>query len=91
MNTGLPSDLVPAARLDSFGTFWIFLSLSVGSSVIPIADVIFEHRVYLPSAGFFIAPATLLFAAAERAKTTAPNLSGQLCRRWARRPRSGPC
>ncbi|MBF0343504.1 MAG: tetratricopeptide repeat protein [Nitrospirae bacterium] len=42
-------------RLASFGVLWFFLSLSVESSVIPIADVIFEHRLYLPSVGFIIA------------------------------------
>ncbi len=42
-------------RLFSFGIFWFFITLSVESSVIPIADVIFEHRLYLPSAGFFLA------------------------------------
>jgi len=47
-------------RLISFGIFWFFITLSVESSVIPIADVIFEHRIYLPSAGFFIAVAASL-------------------------------
>jgi tetratricopeptide (TPR) repeat protein len=42
-------------RLASFGILWFFLTLSVESSVIPIADVIFEHRIYLPSAGFLLA------------------------------------
>ncbi|MBI5675812.1 MAG: tetratricopeptide repeat protein [Nitrospirae bacterium] len=42
-------------RLLSFGIFWFFITLSPESSVIPIKDVIFEHRVYLPSIGFFIA------------------------------------
>lgn len=45
----------PGLRLLSFGIFWFFLTLSVESSVIPIADVIFEHRLYLPSAGAFMA------------------------------------
>ncbi len=45
----------PAKRLVAFGIFWFFLSLAVESSVIPIEDVIFEHRVYLPSAGAFVA------------------------------------
>lgn len=36
----------------SFGVFWFFITLSVESSFIPIKDVIFEHRVYLPSVGF---------------------------------------
>ncbi|UFS71039.1 tetratricopeptide repeat protein [Geomonas sp. RF6] len=42
----------------SFGTIWFFLALSVESSVIPIKDVIFEHRLYLPSVGAFLALAT---------------------------------
>jgi Flp pilus assembly protein TadD len=40
-------------RLAAFGGVWFFVTLSVESSVIPLADLIFEHRVYLPSAGFF--------------------------------------
>lgn len=42
-------------RLISMGIFWFFLTLSVESSIIPITDVIFEHRVYLPSIGLIIA------------------------------------
>lgn len=39
----------------SFGILWFFIALAVESSVIPITDVIFEHRVYLPSVGAFFA------------------------------------
>ncbi|MFZ4439371.1 MAG: tetratricopeptide repeat protein [Syntrophales bacterium] len=42
-------------RIVSFGIFWFFVTLSVESSIIPIKDVIFEHRLYLPSVGFFMA------------------------------------
>ena len=43
-------------RLISFWIFWFFLTISVESSIIPIAqDVIFEHRTYLPGFGFFLA------------------------------------
>jgi len=42
-------------RLASFGLFWFFITISAESSIIPIADVIFEHRLYLPSIGFFLA------------------------------------
>ena len=42
-------------RLIAFGIFWFFITLSVESSIIPIADLIFEHRLYLPSFGAFIA------------------------------------
>ncbi|MDD5435371.1 MAG: tetratricopeptide repeat protein, partial [Nitrospira sp.] len=41
-------------RITAFGIFWFFITLSVESSIIPLADLIFEHRLYLPSAGFFM-------------------------------------
>ena len=47
-------------RLASFGIFWFFLALSVESTVIPLADVIFEHRLYLPLAGFAFFVVSLL-------------------------------
>ncbi|GFO64826.1 tetratricopeptide repeat protein [Geomonas paludis] len=49
----------PEFRLIAFGILWFFITISVESSVIPIADVIFEHRVYLPSVGAFIALAAV--------------------------------
>lgn len=48
--------------LIAFGIFWFFLTLSVESSIIPISqNVIFEHRTYLPSVGFFIAVTGAVF------------------------------
>ncbi|MFH0795485.1 MAG: tetratricopeptide repeat protein, partial [Candidatus Omnitrophota bacterium] len=41
-------------RLLSFGVFWFFLTLAPESSIIPIKDVIFEHRLYLPMVGYCI-------------------------------------
>ncbi len=41
-------------RVISFFIFWFFIILSPTSSFIPIQDVIYEHRVYLPSLGFFV-------------------------------------
>src|SRR5207247_600024 len=35
----------------AFSIFWFFLTLSPTSSVVPIIDVIFEHRLYLPLVG----------------------------------------
>ncbi len=55
----------PYYRLAGFGTLWFFITLSVESSVIPIVDVIFEHRVYLPSVGFFTGASTVLLLAAR--------------------------
>jgi hypothetical protein len=42
-------------RVTCLGIIWFYLALCVESSLIPIQDVIFEHRIYLPSAGFFMA------------------------------------
>jgi tetratricopeptide (TPR) repeat protein len=41
-------------RLASFGVFWFFITLSIESSIIPVPNVIFEHRMYLPSFGFLL-------------------------------------
>jgi hypothetical protein len=58
----------PRLRLAAFGIFWFFLTLAVESSVIPIADVIVEHRLYLPSVGFFLAVAVGGLVIAEKLK-----------------------
>jgi tetratricopeptide (TPR) repeat protein len=43
-----------AMKVASLGIVWFYLTLSVESSVFPIRDVIFEHRLYLPSVGIFM-------------------------------------
>lgn len=50
-----------SSRLIAFGIFWFFITLSVESSVMPIRDLIAEHRIYLPSVGAFMAVATAAF------------------------------
>ena len=45
-------------RLIAFGVLWFFITLSIESSILPLAMVIDEYRVYLPSAGFFLALAS---------------------------------
>src|SRR3990172_3193125 len=45
----------PLLRLVAFGIFWFFITIATESSLIPIADVIFEHRLYLPSFGLIVA------------------------------------
>jgi len=57
--TGRPA-LDPSVRLVALGIGWFFLALSVESSIIPIADAMNEHRVYLPSSALLPAVATLL-------------------------------
>jgi cytochrome c-type biogenesis protein CcmH/NrfG len=55
---GARPPLDPSVRLVALGIAWFFVTLSVESSVIPIADVMNEHRAYLPSAGLLPAAAT---------------------------------
>jgi hypothetical protein len=53
------------ARLISFGIIWFFVTLSVTSSFVVLYDVIFEHRLYLPSIGFSIVIAFLISKISE--------------------------
>ena len=48
------------AKLLSFAIIWFFVTLSVTSSFLVIYDMIFEHRLYLPSIGFAIFAALLV-------------------------------
>jgi protein O-mannosyl-transferase len=50
----LAAFLFKKQRVFSFGIFWFFLTISIESSIIPLQDLIFEHRTYLPSYGFFL-------------------------------------
>jgi len=58
---GLAIYLYNKNRILSFGIFWFFLTLSIESSIIPISDVIFEHRTYIPSFGYFLIIACLIY------------------------------
>ena len=55
-------------RLAALGVVWFYVALTVESSIIPIRDVIFEHRVYLPSAGIFMTMAAVAALAAHGRK-----------------------
>ncbi|WP_162605150.1 tetratricopeptide repeat protein [Geomonas oryzae] len=57
-------------RLIGFGILWFFLTLCVESSLIPISDVIFEHRLYLPSFGAFLAFAAVFAMAFEKSASS---------------------
>jgi len=48
------------ARVASFGVFWFFLVLSLTSSIVPLLDVLFEHRLYLASLGIYLAAIVLV-------------------------------
>jgi tetratricopeptide (TPR) repeat protein len=62
----------PVLRLVAFGIFWFFLALSVESSVLPIGEIMVEYRVYLPSAGFYIAVAAGIFLLISKIRNKAP-------------------
>jgi hypothetical protein len=60
-------------RLISFGIFFFFITLSAESGIIPIRDVLYEHRLYLPSVGFFLAVTAAIGAGMGRwGKTVYP-------------------
>ncbi len=56
----------PYGLLISIGVIWFFVTISVESSIIPISDVIFEHRLYLPSVGIILSFSTLLALVSQR-------------------------
>lgn len=45
----------------SFCILWFMITIAPSSSIIPVADVIFEHRLYLPSVGSIIVFTTVIF------------------------------
>ncbi len=59
-------DKAPELRLISFGVFWFFVALSVESSIIPLLTLMNEYRVYLPSAGAFVAFSVGVFLLASK-------------------------
>jgi hypothetical protein len=57
-----------------FGVAWFYIGISPVQSIVPVMDIIFEHRVYMPSIGYFIAIVSayeLLFEWFEKRKTSA--------------------
>lgn len=58
--------------IPAFGIFWFFLTLSPTSSVVPVIDVIFEHRVYLPSFGFSLIAAFFILKGTDLLERIAP-------------------
>ena len=64
-------------RLLSFSIFWFFLTLLPESSILPQEDVIFEHRLYLPLAGYcmFLASGAYYLLGKDSLKTMVMTLS----------------
>jgi hypothetical protein len=61
------------SRASAFGTLWFFLLLAPTSSLVPLADVLMEHRLYLASWGAFFA--VVVVADAVLARLTQPRRS----------------
>ncbi len=59
-------------RIISFGIFWFFITLSVESSIIKLDNVIYEHRMYLPSVGAFIAFTTFFIQVKNKLRALIP-------------------
>ncbi len=59
-------DSAPHTRLISFGVIWFFINILIESSIIPLSNVINEHRMYLPSAGVFSALSIVVFMVIKR-------------------------
>jgi hypothetical protein len=57
--------------LPAFALLWFFVTLSVESSLIPIDDMMMEHRMYLPMAGLAVGAGWLFAGALDRAPRVA--------------------
>ncbi|MBF0493662.1 MAG: tetratricopeptide repeat protein [Candidatus Omnitrophica bacterium] len=57
-------------RLVSFGIFWFFITILPQSSFVVLQDLVFEHRVYLATAGYaFFGVGTLYYIFGKNKKT----------------------
>jgi len=57
-----------------FGIALFYITLLVEASIFPIQDVIVEHRLYLPSVGFIMAAAYLMWLASRRVHLNARSM-----------------
>ncbi|MBW1742199.1 MAG: tetratricopeptide repeat protein [Deltaproteobacteria bacterium] len=57
-----------SSPLIAFGIIWFFVTLSPTSSIVPLPDVIFEHRLYLPLVGFVFVLAGMRVISEKRAR-----------------------
>ena len=55
----------------TFGIVWFFLNLAIESTIIPL-ELVFEHRLYLPSMGFYLSVAAVLVLLARKAAKRLP-------------------
>lgn len=57
--------IFPKQKMLSFAILFFFLNLVPESTIIPL-EIVFEHRLYLPSIGFFLALMILIDAALDK-------------------------
>lgn len=55
-----------AGRLIGFGLCWFFITLLMESSIIPLDDLLFEYRLYLPSVGVLLSVASCVDLGRQR-------------------------
>ena len=61
-------------KLLSFGILWFFVTLSVESSIIPLPNTMFEHRLYLPMIGVSYIVAEITLYTIKRWKIMRPGI-----------------
>ena len=59
-------------RLATYGMMWFFLHLLLESSVVPL-ELVFEHRMYLPSAGFALTLVSIGYLLSRRLCAALPH------------------
>ncbi|MCE5334175.1 MAG: tetratricopeptide repeat protein [Desulfobacteraceae bacterium] len=57
----------------TYGIAWFFLNLFVESTILPL-EIIFEHRLYLPSMGFYLSAAAIFVLIFRRAAAKMPQI-----------------
>ena len=66
LGRGREAPNAPAVRIASFGAIWFLTLLAPTSSIVPLADVVAEHRVYLASWGLLAGAVALAGLAIQR-------------------------
>ncbi len=67
LGNSLRKQAAAAWTLVAVGVCWFYLTLAIESSVLVLSDLVFEHRMYLPSVGVIIAIVAMVTILGERA------------------------
>jgi len=66
LSGSLPATNAFMYRLAAFGIVWFYLGLAMECSIIPMDDLLLEHRMYLPAIGLLAAVVSLLILVSRR-------------------------